>query len=168
MEQDKICQNYSNVKTIKRLLAPFIEEILPEGGIDMRKSMWQKPGRGYGGVFQDHPDVRYVAASVKLLYDVYKLTGEEYYHELANKQVRFIARFATAKEPMWLLGTALQAIGMYSRFNPSDNELIEAVYRITGWARSHKVMIDTGTVTYGHFPCGYGCMNAKDSAWTND
>lgn len=26
----------------------------------MGKSLWQKTGRGYGGIFPHHPDVRYV------------------------------------------------------------------------------------------------------------
>jgi hypothetical protein len=83
-----------NIEVIKRILTPFTEEILPQGGIDMEKSQWQKPGRGYGGVFPYHPDVRYVAAEVKLLYEVSRLTGERRYHELADRQVRFIAGFA--------------------------------------------------------------------------
>lgn len=153
---------------IDYILRPFIEEILPQGGIDMSKSRWQKPGRGYGGRYPDHPDVRYIAALIKLLYQVSDITGNDLYSQLANRQVRFIANFASEKDPMWLLGTALQAIGMYFRYNSPNESLREAAWRIIKWARQKKVEITIGEETYGHFPCGYGLMDAKDAGWTND
>ncbi len=153
---------------VKMVLRPFIEEILPEGGIDMTKSRWQKPGRGFGGIYPDHPDVRYVAALIKILYQVSEKSGDISYHELADRQVRFIARFASDKDPLWLLGTALQSIGMYFRYNPPNDDLRNSARQIINWAQEKKITINIGTTKYSHFPCGYGCMDAKDAGWTND
>lgn len=156
------------IETLERILTPFVDEALPEGGIDMAKSRWQKPGRGYGGRFPDHPDVRYLQSLVEVLYRVSAITGNSMYHYVADRQVRYMAQFVCETDPTWLMGTALQTIGLYHRHNPPDADLKKAARHIVGWARKRKVNISIGEVSYGHFPCGYGCMNAKDAGWTND
>jgi len=60
-------------------------------------------------------------------------------------------------------------IGIYHRYNPKDVELIAAALRIVDWARRRKVRIATAeSVSFGHFPCGYGKGCVKDAGWTND
>ena len=155
-----------HAKLLIRPLQPFIDEIAPGGGIDITKSRWQKPGRGTGKL----PDLRYLRAAVDTLYRMSKRTGNPEYLALANAQVRFIARTAVENDPAWLHGAALECIGIYHRYNPPDLALKDAALRIVGWLRKRKVTIETGQVTFGHFPCGYGIktLQAKDAGWTND
>jgi hypothetical protein len=157
-------QNHSAL--LKRPLQPFVDEIAPGGGIDITKSLWQKPGRGTGKL----PDLRYMRAAVETLYRMGKRTGTPEYHLLANAQVSYIVRTVKEDDPAWLHGTALECIGLYHRYNRPDPALQQAAFRIVGWLRKHRVTIDTGEVTFGHFPCGYGIkkLNAKDAGWTND
>lgn len=158
------------LKTIERILEPFVDEMLTDGGIDMTKSRWQKPGRGYGGISPDHPDVRYMRALVDVLYRVNKMSGNSRYLQLANNQTHFMVRFTKEADPTWHMGTTLECIGFYHQYNTPDTVLKEAALRIVNWARRRKVIINTGKISYGHFPCGYGLdkLNAKDSGWVND
>jgi len=168
---DRIRKNWRcvlNTGTLERILAPFVEEARPDGGIDMAVSRWQKPGRGYGGIFPDHPDVRYLHALVDLLYRVDRLVPDRGYGDLADRQVGFMARFTRADHPTWLHGTTLQCLGFHHQHHGETGALTETARCLVGWTRQRKVEIDTGDVAFVHFPCGYGVLKARDAGWTND
>jgi hypothetical protein len=58
---------------VKRILDAFVAESLPEGGIDAKKSLWQKPGTGSASgssMFPGGVDVRYLRFLVEGLYRV--------------------------------------------------------------------------------------------------
>jgi len=153
---------------IERILKPFVGEALPDGGIDVAQSQWQKPGRGFGPVFPGGPDVRYLRFLVEALYRMSELTGNETYRRVADAHVRFMARVIHETHQTWAMGNALEMIGLYNRYNQPDANLIEATRRIVNWARRRRVRTSIGELSYDHFPCGYGTDNAKDAGWTND
>jgi len=167
---------------IERILQPFIEELLPEGGIDLKQSRWQEAGRGHPGKdFLNFIDIRYMRALIETLYRFSVLTGDTHYHSLADSQVRFAARHVEeanpiwikrglAGAPTWMIGTALECIGFYHKYNKPEPDLKDAALRLVAMARARKVTINTAGVSFGHFPCGYGIasLGAEDSGWTND
>jgi len=158
-----------HTEAIEGILRPFIDEALPDGGIDVEKSRWQKPGRG-SGPEPDKPDLRYMRALAEALYRADALTNNATYREVANAQARFTAQFVRDTLQTWLMGVAMETVGFFHRFNEADSELIEAVQRIVGWARRRRREVTTvDGVTYRHFPCGYACLKeADDAGWTND
>lgn len=153
---------------IGQLLQPFLDESLPEGGIDVEKSRWQKPGRGFGGVFPGGPDVRYLRFLVEVLYRFQRITGNENLRRVANAQVNFMARVVNQNSPTWALGNALEMVGLYCRYNELDAALIGNSWRIIGLGRERRRRMEIDGQDYYHFPCGYGALNAKDAGWTND
>jgi len=156
------------ISKVREVLEPFVSEALPEGGVDMSRSRWQKPGRGYGSIFPGGPDVRYLRFLVEALYRINLLTGEERLRNVANAQVRFISRAVSKGSPTWAMGNALEMIGLYAQYDQPKAELIEAAKRILSWARERKIKVRLDSGFRDHFPCGYGCLNAKDAGWTND
>jgi hypothetical protein len=83
------------LRAVKRILDAFVAESLPEGGIDAKKSLWQKPGKGSASgssMFPGGIDVRYLRFLVEGLYRVAALTGDKQYHTVADNHVRFMAR----------------------------------------------------------------------------
>ena len=160
------------LRAVKRILDAFVAESLPEGGIDAKKSLWQKPGTGSASgsnMFPGGVDVRYLRFLVEGLYRVASLTGGKQYHTVADSHVRFMARSMRQDHPTWALGNALEMIGVYHAFNPREEPLVEKARQIVAWVRQRQVQITTvGGVSFRHFPCGYGIFNAKDAGWTND
>jgi hypothetical protein len=160
------------IQALERILAPFIEEALPGGGIDAAKSPWQKPGRGSasgGNMFPGKVDVRYLRFLVEALYRMADLTGKQAYRRVADDQVEFMARSIHERHPTWAMGNALEMIGLYHRFSRQNEALVAAARRLVDWARQRKVTVSTPDGTsFGHFPCGYGVFSAKDAGWTND
>ncbi len=156
------------IGAMERILEPFVGEALPDGGIDVARSRWQKPGRGFGPVFPGGPDVRYLRFLMEVLYRMKELTGNETYHRVADAHARFMARVIHEAHQTWAMGNALEMIGLYHRYNQPDANLIEATRRIVNWARRRKVRTSIGELSYDHFPCGYGTDNVKDAGWTND
>lgn len=152
-----------------RVLAPFVDEALPDGGIDVAQSRWQKPGRG-SAPKAARPDLRYMRALAEALYGATALTDNPTYRQFAEARAHYMARFANEGEPTWLFGVALETLGLHCRHHGPDPDLAEAAQRIVGWARQRKVEIEVGEgVSYGHFPCGYACLKeADDAGWTND
>lgn len=153
---------------IGQLLQPFLDEALPEGGIDIAISRWQKPGRGFGRVFPGGPDVRYLRFLVEALYRIQNITGNEDLGRVANAQVNFMANVVNRSSPTWTLGNALEMVGLRCRYNEPDLALIGNARRIIGLARERRTRIEIDGLFYYHFPCGYGALNAKDAGWTND
>jgi len=156
-------------KIFERILEPFIKELNLEGGIDIKKSLWQKPGRGVGLL----PDIRYMNTLVDILYRYGKKYNKLDICSLADAQVYFVSDIVLQEWPrdvtVWL-GTALECIGFYFRHHGFiDEKLKENVYKIIERARKRKIEIKINGLTYSHFPCGYGHGNyCKDAGWTND
>lgn len=156
---------------VQRILDVFVAEAAPDGGIDPAKSLWQAAGRGAAGpgMFPRDVDVRYMRFVVEDLYRVARLTGRQQYHDVADAQVRFVADCMREELPSWAFGNALEMIGVYHAYNEPDQQLAEAARRIVGYCRQRRVQVTTPEgVTFSHFPCGYGILNAKDAGWTND
>jgi hypothetical protein len=157
---------------VARLLRPFVEEALTEGGVDAARSLWQKPGRGSAsgsGMFPGGIDVRYLRFLAEALYQAAELSDEPLYHRIADAHVRYMARSIGGQHPTWALGNALEMIGLYHRFNERDEELVRAAGRLVEAARARRVQVRTRRGTeFCHFPCGYGVLQAKDAGWTND
>lgn len=161
--------NKSLINALERILQPFIEETLPNGGIDISKSLWQKPGRGFSGnIFPGGADIRYLRFLVEALYRISGITDNKIYRRVADAHCHFVAEIIKETHPTWAMGNALEMIGLYHRFNERDDSLVKAARKIVKWARKRKVRISIDGVTYDHFPCGYGLLDAKDAGWTND
>ena len=154
---------------IEKILEVFIEELKLEGGIDIEKSLWQKPGRGVGLL----PDYRYINTLVNVLYRYGEKYNKSDIFPLTDAQVYFISEIVQQgwpKDVTWMLGTALECIGFYFRHHGFiDERLKKNVYKIIEIARKRKVEIKINNLTYSHFPCGYGLGDyCKDAGWTND
>lgn len=162
----------SLVEAVERILKPFIDESLPEGGINAAKSLWQRPGRGSAAgsdLFPGKVDVRYLRFLVEALYRIAELTGNTIYHSVADAHVRFMMQSVHENHPTWMLGNALEMIGLYHLHNLRDKSLVEVGKRIVDWGRRRKATIVTEDgVSFEHFLCGYGFPYAKDAGWTND
>lgn len=156
-----------NALALEKLIAPFLRELMPQGGIDINQSHWQRLGRGYGGT-GDRPDVRYMRALIEVLYKIAAKTGENQYKKLADTQAGFMANFARETDPTWLWGTVLECIGLHREHNAPDQEMLSRALIIVSWARKRKLNLEINGMTYGHFPCGYGNKETKDCGWTND
>lgn len=156
---------------VQRILAAFIAEGAPDGGVDPSKSPWQALGRGHAGptMFPRGMDVRYLRFLVEDLYRVSLLTGERSYRDVADARVRFMAGCMMPDHPTWALGNALEMVGVYHAFSEPDEELQRAARRVVQWLRDRRVEMTTlDGLTFGHFPCGYGVGEATDCGWTND
>jgi len=93
---------------LERVLAPFLDENLPGGGIDLTKSRWQKRGRGTGvgdGLLPGRADVPYLPFLVTGLYWLAEATGRAHYHDVANAQVRFMTSGVCEQTVTWALAT---------------------------------------------------------------
>lgn len=158
--------------SVERILRPFIDEALPEGGIDASRSLWQKPGRGSASgsdMFPGKVDVRYLRFLVEDLYRIGEMTGNTRYRSVANSHVRYVAKMIREDHPTWAWGNALEMIGLYHAYNPRDDGLVECARRVLAWAKKRSVKITTREgVTFLHYPCGYGFPYSKDAGWTND
>lgn len=160
------------VAAIERIVAPFLDESLAEGGIDRSRSRFQAPGRGSASgseLFPGGVDTRYLRYLVEVLYRLGDLTGRRRYAEVADAQARFLVRCAREDHPTWSWGTALEAVGLAHGKGRADAAMISAVERILGWARARRVTVTLPSgLSFRHFPCGYGVLSAKDAGWTND
>ena len=157
---------------VLRLVEQFVNEALPDGGVDIFRSIWQRPGRGAavgGNTFAGGIDPRYFRFEVEALYRISRMTRDERCRRVADSQVRYMARTISKDQPMWAVGNALELVGIYSREHPKDKTLVETARNLVKVLRSRRVAITTlDGVTFGHFPCGYGVLKAKDAGWTND
>lgn len=162
----------SMLVAVERILDRFVEEALPDGGIDASKSLWQKPGRGSASgsdMFPGGVDVRHLRFLVEDLYRVSEMTGNTRYRSVANSHVRYMARIMREDHPTWAWGNALEMIGLYHAYNPRDERLVDCGRRVLTWAKKRSVKITTREgVTFLHYPCGYGLPYSKDAGWTND
>jgi len=158
--------------SVERVLKPFMDEALPEGGIDASRSLWQKPGKGSASgsdMFPGKIDVRYLRFLVENLYRVGEMTGNARYRSVANSHVQYMAKMIREDHPTWAWGNALETIGLFHAYNPQDDGLVECARRVLTWARKRSVRITTCEgVTFLHYPCGYGFPYSKDAGWTND
>ena len=157
---------------VERIVAPFVDESLPQGGIDRGRSLWQSPGRGSASgssLFPGGVDTRYLRYLVEVLYRLEGLTGKSHYGRIADAQAGFLARTAEERHPTWAWGNTLEAIGLAHRAGRSDAAMIAAARRILGWAERRRVAVTLPSgATFRHFPCGYGVLSSKDAGWTND
>lgn len=160
------------VETIERILTPFIEESLPEGGIDIARSPWQKPGKGSASgsnMFPGKIDVRYLRYLVEVLYRMAELAGRSEYRKLADAHAGYMASAMREEHPTWAFGNALETIGLYHRYNPPNPRLSEAAGKMLEWSFKRRIQVTTvDGVTFDHFPCGYKILSAKDGGWSND
>src|SRR4051794_31838885 len=80
---------------IDRLLEQFVKEaIVPAGGVDRSKSIWQVPGRGAATgseMFAGVIDPRYFRFEVEALYRFARVRGNEMYRNVADAQVNYMA-----------------------------------------------------------------------------
>jgi hypothetical protein len=157
---------------VKRLVEQFLGEALAEGGVDKTRSIWQKPGRGSavgGSMFPGDIDPRYFRFAVEALYRISRLTGDNRCRRIGDAHVQYMARSVSERHPTWALGNTLELIGLYGREHPADRTLLPAARNLINLLRARRVTITTlDGVTFGHFPCGYGVLKAKDAGWTND
>ncbi len=157
---------------VMRLVEQFLIEALPNGGVDLEKSIWQKRGRGAavgGKAFEGGIDPRYFRFEVEALYRIARQAGDEHCRRVADAQVQYMARAIGEKHPMWALGNALEMFGIFSKEHKRDKTLVPAAKKLIEVLRSKRVEVTTlDGIKFGHFPCGYGVLNAKDAGWTND
>ncbi|MGC8977615.1 MAG: sugar-binding protein [Candidatus Ratteibacteria bacterium] len=114
-------------ETIDNILNVFIKELKREGGIDIEKSLFQKPGRGVGKL----PDFRYMSTLVNILYKYGEIYKKPDICLLSDSQVHFISNFVKKDDPTWLLGTALECIGFYFRYHGFiDEKLKEKIEKV--------------------------------------
>jgi hypothetical protein len=161
-----------SIAAVERLLQPFLDEALPEGGIDAARSPWQLPGRGSASgsdVFPGRVDVRYLRFLVEVLYRAADAVRRPAWAQVADSHARYLARAIRPDHPTWAIGNALEAIGLYARRHPVDAELRRSAEGLVTGARARRVRVTTRRgVVFDHFPCGYGVAGARDAGWTND
>ena len=155
-----------------QVLAAFLNESLSDGGIDRSKSLWQTPGRGSAAgsdMFPGKIDIRYLRYLIEVLYRVDAKGRTEDCRRLADAHVRYLAAAVRESHPAWAMGNALEAIGLHHQFHGGKSPYAERARQIVSWLRQRKVTVrlPDGT-SFGHFPCGYGVLGAKDAGWTND
>lgn len=168
------------------LVASFVDETRPEGGVENSRSRWMKTGKGSavgGKTFDADNDPRYLRFLVEALYrladlDRSKLAVKEALQGLpaselliktADAHVRYMAKTIKGSQPTWALGNALEILGLHHRFRKDAAPYLDDAKRIVKLLRDRKVSVTTRDgVTFGHFPCGYGVLKAKDAGWTND
>ena len=157
---------------VTRLADQFVREALPEGGVDVAKSIWQKPGRGAavgGKTFAGGIDPRYFRFEVEALYRISRMTTDDRYRRVADAQGHYMAHSISKQHPMWAIGNALELLGIYHQEHPLDDALVGPAMDLVEILRGRRVRITTvDGVNFGHFPCGYGVLKAKDAGWTND
>lgn len=157
---------------VAQVVEQFVLEALPEGGVDREKSIWQKPGRGAavgGKAFPGGIDPRYFRFEVEALYRLSRLTGDGRFWRVGDAHVQYMARSIEEKHPLWALGNALEIMGLYAAEHPGDRSMVPAAKKLVEALRRKRVEVTTlDGVKFGHFPCGYGVLTAKDAGWTND
>jgi hypothetical protein len=80
-----------------------------------------------------------------------------------------MARSIARQHPTWAIGNALELIGLHRQEHPQDDTLVPTAKMLVEALRARRVNVTTlDGVTFGHFPCGYGVLKAKDAGWTND
>jgi hypothetical protein len=160
------------------VLDEFVIETLPDGGIDRAKSRWQKPGRGAAvgsNMFPGQIDPRYTRFEAEGLYRFGRRVKREQYVRTADALAGYLPRVIQPTHQTWAIGNALELIGVRHRFDPKAvdaNAAIADAKRLVGYARARslKISMPDGGVTFRHFPCGYGIAQYKcnDAGWTND
>ncbi|NUQ63467.1 MAG: hypothetical protein HUU20_13390 [Pirellulales bacterium] len=150
----------------------FLDESLPAGGIDRTKSMWQAPGRGAaagGDMFPGKIDPRYLRYLIDILYRGGPNEDRAAWAKVADAHVAYLASAVRPSHPSWVLGNALEAIGLHHARHGGTSPYSARTNEVVAWLRKRRVEVrlPDGT-TFGHFPCGYGIFNAKDAGWTND
>jgi hypothetical protein len=154
------------------VLQAFLDESLPTGGIDRTMSLWQAPGRGSaagGSMFPGKIDPRYLRYLIEFLYCGGPDKDRAAWAKVADAHVDYLASAVTASHPTWVWGNALEAIGLHHAYHGGTSRYGARANEIIAWLRTRRVEVrlPDGT-TFGHFPCGYGILNAKDAGWTND
>jgi hypothetical protein len=154
------------------VLQAFLDESLPQGGIDRAKSLWQAPGRGAAAgsdLFPGKIDPRYLRYLIEFLYRAGRDENRRDWVAAADAHVAFWTASVKESHPTWAYGNALEAIGLHHAFHKDQSPYAARAKEIVSWARRRKVEVrlPDGT-TFGHFPCGYGVFKAKDAGWTND
>jgi hypothetical protein len=154
------------------ILQAFLDESLPAGGIERTKSLWQAPGRGSAAgsdMFPGKIDPRYLRYLIEILYRIGPEKDRAARVKVASAHVAYLASAVKESHPTWVLGNALEAIGLHHARHGGKSPYAARVQEIVAWLRKRKVAVrlPDGT-TFGHFPCGYGVPNAKDAGWTND
>src|SRR4051812_39890320 len=89
---------------LTQLLHAFAGETLPDGGVDVAKSPWQKPGRGAATgstMFPGKIDPRYFRFEVEALYRFADERNEPRYRRAADAQVAYMAREITEAHQTW-------------------------------------------------------------------
>ncbi len=152
------------------ILDAFVAETLPGGGIDAGRSLWQAPGRGAGNsLFPGDVDVRYLRFLVEGLYRAAGPLRRDDYRDVADAHVRWMAGAMRTDHPSWALGNALEMIGVHHVFRPRDEGLVAAARQMVAWLNERRVQVTTTDgVSFWHYPCGYGVLDAQDAGWTND
>ena len=159
------------------VLTDLVAESLPDGGVDLAKSRWQKPGRGAAtgsNMFPGGIDPRYFRFEVEALYRLATRPGREAYRQVADAKVQYMERSVAAHHPAWAVGNALEMLGVQHGLNPDAARLDDtrkAAMKLIGFYRPRAVKVTTlDGVTFRHFPCGYGIAEykANDAGWTND
>ena len=89
--------------------------------------------------------------------------------KVADAHVGYLASAVKQSHPTWVLGNALEAIGLHHACHGGRSPYAARANEIVAWLRARRVEVrlPDGT-TFGHFPCGYGILGAKDAGWTND
>lgn len=155
---------------IDALLRAFSDEtIVPNGGVDVAKSRWQKPGRGAAvgsTMFAGGIDPRYFRYEAEAMYRI----GEPKLRDVADALVSYMVRETKETHPAWAMGNALEMIGLSHEHRGRLANPADAAKRLVNAARARSVEVTTldGGVKFRHFPCGYGVLGAKDAGWTND
>jgi hypothetical protein len=155
-----------------RVLKAFLDESLPAGGLDRGRSVWQAPGRGAtsgSDMFPGGIDPRYLRYLIEVLYRVGPEKDAPARVMVADAHVSWLASVVKESHPSWVLGNALEAIGLHQAHHGGTSPYATRAGEIVGWLRARRVEVrlPDGT-TYGHFPCGYPILKAKDAGWTND
>jgi hypothetical protein len=154
------------------VLQAFLDESLPGGGIDRTRSLWQAPGRGAASgsdMFPGKIDPRYLRYLIEIMYRLANDQDRPAWVKIADAHVGYLVSAVKKTHPTWVLGNTLEAIGLHHAHHGGKSPYAARVMEIITWLRERRVEVrlPDGT-TFGHFPCGYGVMKAKDAGWTND
>ena len=157
---------------ITELLDAFAAETPPEGGVDVAKSPWQKPGRGAATgspMFAGRIDPRYFRFEIEALYRFADQLGNPRYRRAADAQVAYMAREIAETHPTWAVGNALEIVGVSHDFKGTLENPAGVAQRLVAALRKRAVDVTTvDGVKFRHIPAGYGVLDAKDAGWTND
>ena len=118
---------------VVRVAEAFLEEALPEGGVDRARSLWMNPGRGSAvgsKMFQADNDPRYLRFLVEVLYRLSRLTDDKRFSRIADAHVCYMATTINDSHPSWAIGNALEVLGVYRQFCGTVKSHVESARKL--------------------------------------